>query len=274
MKIDFEGIKLNLIPDTEEIDHSKKTIILFHGFGGTANDWKFIFPSLHEDFQAIAIDLIGHGKSDAPSDSHFYFTESVTNQIREVIKSLNISAPILCGYSMGGRAALSYALQYPNEISALILESSSPGIIDKKERENRTLTDSRLSERLETIGIEKFFNEWYEQPLFNSIRNNTQLFEKLLKSKMEQNIIGIKKSLKYFSQGLMPSYWEQLNKISVPILLINGSLDQKYCDINKRIKSILGYSNWEIINRAGHNTHLEKPDEFIKLVNKFLKGLS
>ncbi|KUO63691.1 hypothetical protein APF79_00350 [bacterium BRH_c32] len=274
MKIDFQGTKLNLISNTEGLDQSKKTILFFHGFGGTAYDWKFIFPSIPENFQAIAIDLVGHGKSDSPTDTHFYYSESIISQIREVIKSLNVTTPILCGYSMGGRIALGYAIQYTNEISALILESSSPGIIDKKERKNRTLSDSRLSERLETIGIEKFFNEWYEQPLFNSLRTDTQLIEKLLGSKSEQNIIGIKNSLKYFSQGLMPSYWNQLNKISVPILLISGSLDQKYCNFNRRIKTILESAKWEIINGAGHNTHLEKPDEFIKLVNKFLKGFS
>ncbi|MDX9923161.1 MAG: 2-succinyl-6-hydroxy-2,4-cyclohexadiene-1-carboxylate synthase [Ignavibacteriaceae bacterium] len=274
MKIDFEGIKLNLIFESEEIDHSKKTIIFFHGFGGSANDWEFIFPLLPENFQVISVDLIGHGKSDSPTNIHFYYSESIINQIREVIKSLNVITPILCGYSMGGRIALGYAIQYPNEISALILESSSPGIIDKKERENRTLSDSRLAERLETIGIEKFFDEWYEQPLFNSLRKDTHRFEKLLNSKLEGNIIGIKNSLKYYSQGLMPSYWDQLNKIAVPLLLISGSLDQKYCNINKKIKSIIQSSSWEIINDAGHNTHLEKPDEFIKLVNKFLKGLS
>ncbi|MCK9281228.1 MAG: 2-succinyl-6-hydroxy-2,4-cyclohexadiene-1-carboxylate synthase [Melioribacteraceae bacterium] len=274
MKIDLKGIKLNLISDSGIIDPTKKTIIFFHGFGGAATDWKFIFSSLPSGFQALAIDLIGHGSSDSPIEAFYYSAESINSQIREVIKSIDITNPILCGYSMGGRVALGYAINYPKEISALILESSSPGIIEAKEREIRALADSRLSERLETIGIEKFFNLWYEQPLFNSLKSNLTLFEKTLKNKTKQNITGLRNSLKYFSPGLMNSYWNQLNKISVLLLLISGELDRKYCDINRKINSILDCSQLEIINGAGHNTHLEKPDEFIKLVNNFLKGLN
>ncbi|MFA7288761.1 MAG: 2-succinyl-6-hydroxy-2,4-cyclohexadiene-1-carboxylate synthase [Melioribacteraceae bacterium] len=274
MKIDLDGLKLNLILSSKSIDHSKKPIIFFHGFGGDASDWKFIFSSLPTGFQAIAIDLVGYGKSDSPAESCYYSAESITNQIREIIRSLKIVKPILCGYSMGGRVALGYTTKYPKDISGLILESSSPGITEEVEREIRALADSRLSEKIETIGIQKFFNEWYEQPLFHSLKSNPMLFEKTLKNKTKQNITGLKNSLKYFSPGLMPSYWNELNNISVPLLLISGSLDQKYCEINKRINSVLEASDWEIINGAGHNTHLEKPDDFIKLVNKFLKEFS
>ena len=44
----------------------------------------------------------------------------------------------LIGYSMGGRAALSYAVKYPEKLAGLILESTSAGIADEKLRRRKS----------------------------------------------------------------------------------------------------------------------------------------
>ena len=52
---------------------------------------------------------------------------------------------ILVGYSMGGRIALAYTVNYPGRVSSLILESSSPGLKSEDERTARRETDQSLS---------------------------------------------------------------------------------------------------------------------------------
>ena len=51
----------------------------------------------------------------------------------------------LCGYSLGGRLAISFAAKYPDMIQSLLLESTSLGIADRVEREERYQKDLNIS---------------------------------------------------------------------------------------------------------------------------------
>ncbi|MCK4727586.1 MAG: hypothetical protein KAT27_01560, partial [Desulfobacterales bacterium] len=57
----------------------------------------------------------------------------------------------------------------------------------------------------------------------------------------------------------------------MPVLLIAGDLDDKYKKIVYRIKDYLKDSQVHLIPEAGHNTHLEAPEEFWKTLAYFLK---
>jgi len=50
-------------------------------------------------------------------------------------------------------------------------------------------------------------------------------------------------------------------------------LDLKFTEIARTVLPVLQNGNLEIIHDAGHNTHLEKPEEFLKLINKFLQNI-
>ena len=133
MIIQYENIKLNLEHLTE-FDASKKNILFLHGFTGSANDWTSVFQKIDKRFNKLALDLIGHGKSSSPSSVNYYMADSLINQIDHVITHLRLKESILCGYSMGGRVALNFALAKPDLIKGLILESTSAGFKNGKEK--------------------------------------------------------------------------------------------------------------------------------------------
>ena len=132
MKLDVNGIKLNL-EHLNEIDPTKDYVLFLHGFTGSAEDWFPVFEQLSDKYNLIALDLIGHGKSDSPSDHSHYTTEAIVNQIKYIKDHLTSEKIFLAGYSMGGRVALSFAIAYPDDIKGLILESSSAGIKNDEE---------------------------------------------------------------------------------------------------------------------------------------------
>jgi len=79
--------------------------------------------------------------------------------------------------------------------------------------------------------------------------------------------------LRGFSSGKMTSLWDELSNLNFPTLLITGSMDIKYEFIASRMTKIFPISEHATLQNAGHNVHLEKPKEFIKLVNNFLEKL-
>jgi len=255
----------------------KETTIVFllHGFTGSANDWLEIIPNLKKKFSYVAVDLIGHGQSNAPNELEHYKTPSMIALLDEILKHLTKERFILIGYSMGGRAALSYAAQYPDKLSGLILESTSAGIADEKLREERRLHDEKIVEIIEKKPIEEFFKFWMNQDLFTSLHSIPE--EKLLKAKaakLENNKLGLINSLRGFGTGVMPPLHEHLNSIKCKTLLITGELDYKFSKINQELTKRIINSHHEIVKDSGHIVHFEKPDIFVEVVNGFLEEFS
>ncbi len=277
MKINFRDIVLNVEIFSRRDGFSRKNnsgnlILFLHGFTGSSEDWKNIAGKIDKRFSLAALDLIGHGKSQSPEDENFYSAGSISEQIKQTAAELTDKKIILVGYSMGGRAALSFASKYHEKIHALILESTSPGITSENLRADRVRSDEELAKFILKNPIEIFVDRWMNIDLFNSQKN---LPRKILKSerekKLRNNPVGLANSLKGFGSGKMPPLFDKLENINIKTLLISGELDKKFTTINNNMLKFFPFAENHIIKGAGHNTHLEKPDDFTTVVNNFLK---
>ena len=268
-------IKLSSISLNVEVYPSKNPstdfIFLLHGFTGSSGDWKQIVPSICSQFNLAAVDLIGHGMSDSPEDVSFYSSKSIVEQITELIKYFTGGKIILAGYSMGGRAALSFAVKHPEMLKGLILESTSAGIEEKSLRTARSNSDNELACYIESHSTGKFIDYWMNIDLFASQKNLPE--EKLnavRSSKLKNNRTGLANTLRGFSTGKMPLLLDQIKKIKCKTLLITGDLDTKYTLINSELLKQFPAAEHVIVKNAGHNIHLEKPEDFIRVINSFL----
>jgi len=271
MTISFKNINI-YFEHISEFDWQRKSIIFLHGFTGSANDWKNVATNFNKRFNKVAIDLIGHGKSSSPANIEFYKIDSVVEQIEEVINYLRIKEFILCGYSMGGRVALSYAVKKPNIVKGLILESSSSGIKKIKEREVRKKNDDELAEYILNNPIEDFINKWLDQEIFGTIRRfSNEKIKRIKEEKTKNSRIGLANSLRGFGTGIMPYLDKELKRLNIPVLLLSGQLDSKFTKLNVELNKLIPKSKHVSIQSAGHNIHLEEPSKFIKAVNKYLK---
>ncbi len=275
MKIEVNNISINVLIDESKLDQNKIPILFLHGFTGSAYDWDFILDKLTDNFLPFAIDLVGHGKSSSPSEQIKYNTESIIKIIDGVINHLGFKKVIICGYSMGGRASLSFACSSPKKILALILESSTAGLKNKSEKDKRVRDDNILSLIITEKGIDYFIDYWMNLPLFKTLSIlPINKFEQIVKRKLKNNKIGLANFLKGFGTGIMPSYWNRLNLIKSPVLLVSGNLDKKFTKINYRMKELFPVVKHERVDNCGHVVHLEKPEEFIILINDFLQELN
>lgn len=97
-------------------------LVMVHGAYGFAEDFAAsLMPQTAERFRSIAIDRPGHGYSDAGQTEDSATPDGQARYLRSALDSLDVEKPILLGFSYGGAVALSYALQYPDRVAALVL---------------------------------------------------------------------------------------------------------------------------------------------------------
>ena len=273
MTIDTGSVKLNFEALRED-KKVKNSLFLLHGFTGSSADWENVAFLFDSKFNIYAIDLIGHGKSESPSDISLYNVESQTDQVKSIIEKLKGEKNVLIGYSMGGRLSLAFALKFPELLNGLILESSSAGISNEQEREKRKETDFQLADMILNKPIQDFITSWMDQELFGTLKRfSNSKIDQIKKEKYKNNRTGISNSLRGFSTGVMPHYGNQLKSLNIPVLLLSGQLDSKYTKINSGLQKKFSKAKHSVIKTSGHNTHLEEPQNFIHVVNKFLQKI-
>ncbi len=274
MIFELAGLKLN-VEFFHSAENDKPPLLFLHGFTGSSEDWKPITAKIDKSFPTIGIDIIGHGESDSPENEELYTAEAIANQLNSIIELITKGKVILVGYSMGGRAALNFTVKYPEKVSALILESTTPGIKDNKLRKERIKNDNDIIQFIRTHSIREFIDYWTGKEIFNTQKRFSEEKRNRIKElKLKNNPVGLANSLLGFGTGKMFPLFEQLKEIKCKTLLITGELDTKFTNINMEIVNLLPDAEHKIIKNAGHNIHLEEPERFINEANQFLSSLT
>ena len=246
-------------------------ILLLHGFTGSGEGWQEFMPYWEGHSMAIAPDIIGHGKSDSPVELTSYQIEVVAQNLNALLEHLQIEKTDILGYSMGGRLALTFAVKYPEKVRRLILESSSPGLSTEEERKARRIQDEKLALQIKEQGIQQFVEYWENIPLFQSQKQLPESVRtSIRKQRLSNNEVGLMNSLNGMGTGVQPSWWNALEQLQLPTLLITGEKDEKFCRIAKQMAESLKNSKWVSIMECGHAIHVEKPDIFGTMVSEFL----
>lgn len=243
-------------------------ILLLHGFTGDSQDFNPIISLLSQSYCCLAVDLPGHGKTQVSGDETYYNMSNTAQASIELLDDLQIDKCLLLGYSMGGRLALYMTLHFPDRFEKVVLESASPGLKTEKERSHRIQADFYIAQKLENSNFKEFLYNWYDRPLFQSLKNSPN-FDRLIETRLANNPIELAKSLRNMGIGNQPSLWEKLAQNQIPLLLLAGEYDDKFQAINAEIASLCPAASLKIVPKAGHNVHFENIDRFVALVRQF-----
>lgn len=232
-------------------------MLLAHGFTQTAQSWSVVqhlLSSLGLD-EADAVDLPGHGlASDVRSDlwGSADYMVAVGGRTTYV------------GYSMGGRVSLHAALAHPQAVERLVLIGATAGIDNADVRAQRRTDDELLADRIETIGVEAFIDEWLQNPLFSGLTPG----QAMRLDRLRNTADGLASSLRLAGTGTQTPLWDRLSEISCPVLLLVGQHDQKFSAIAEQMATALPDAELRTIVGAGHSVHLEQPERTVNaLVN-------
>src|SRR5688572_1295980 len=224
-------------------------IVALHGFTGRPGNWREVTP-------AMELALSGHGVAVPPG---WRFDDEV-DRIAALLG--DIDEPVhLCGYSMGGRVALSVAARFP--VARLTLVGAHPGLADESARAERRQRDEVWCRLLEERGIEAFVRAWEDQPMWRSQADlPPPVRERQRRERLAHDPHQLAAALRALGLGAMPPC--ELERLRGPVDLIAGALDQTYTDFAHRMAARIPGARVSIISRAGHNVVLERPDAILE----------
>jgi 2-succinyl-6-hydroxy-2,4-cyclohexadiene-1-carboxylate synthase len=235
------------------VSPNQDTIVLLHGFTQNSGCWGPFAEMLaiETGCEIVAIDAPGHGATPAQHDNVDLWDAA------RLIAEAGGSAHYV-GYSMGGRMGLHVALEHPQLVRSLTLIGATPGIEDPGERGSRKASDAKLAERLLSMGLETFLNEWLAQPLFAGLSDAVAHRQE----RMQNRASGLAASLQHCGTGSQDNLWPRLQELATPLGVVVGSDDAKFFGIAKTMTERLAegvVANVTSIDGARHSVHLEQP---------------
>lgn len=263
------GLRLNV-----ECGGEGPPLLLLHGFTGSTISWAPLAPAL-DGFATVAVDLPGHGRSSTPADPARYALPRLADDLVRVLDALHVERTAVFGYSMGGRAALQFALAHQDRVAALVLESASPGIADDAERAARVASDLALADEIERGGVASFVDHWERLPLWASQASLRASVRGRLRAQRLTNVAsGLANSLRGAGAGVELPVLDRLGQQRAPALLVAGEQDTRYVAHAEAMAAAMPDARVVIVPGVGHAVHLERPDVLVDVVRHFLHGVT
>mmetsp|Transcript_36441 Transcript_36441/g.35298 ORF Transcript_36441/g.35298 Transcript_36441/m.35298 type:complete len:296 (-) Transcript_36441:257-1144(-) len=118
----------NFIRTIQVGDKKHQTLVLVHGFGGSAAMFYKIMKPLAEKFRLVLIDIIGMGGSSRPDFKHITDPTEADEFFIKYFESWrqsmgNLTDFILAGHSFGAYLAGNYACRHPQHVKKLLMLS-------------------------------------------------------------------------------------------------------------------------------------------------------
>jgi len=253
-------------------------LVLLHGGGECALAWRWVLPDLARRFRVIAPDFPGSGGSDRPTTG--YTVAMLGEFVGGFLDALGIQRAAVVGHSLGGLAAMQFALRDPARVSALALVASAglgreihpllkslclPGLGDWATAWAITPLGQLQRVGWRALGsfsrLERAPIGWFVDQLWLGIYPRI-LWDQLLLSRV---LIG--------QEGQKEVLLDRLPNISVPTLIVWGESDQILPVAHARAAAgRIRHSRLVIVPDCGHMPHIERPEAFLDAVISFLEG--
>ena len=307
--IETNGIKMHIAEQGEG-----PLVVLLHGFPESWYSWRHQLPALAEaGYHAVAPDVRGYGRTDAPEAIESYSMRTMTADIVGLLDALGEQTAVVVGHDWGSPIAWSCALLYPERFSALAMLSVPYG----------PRAPAPPTQLFKQVFADNFFYMLYfqepgvaEAELEADVRKSMRVFLHAVSGEAPEGALAPKQKDATFLEGMpeperLPSWlteadvdyfvgefertgfrgglnryrnmdrdWEELPqlagaKIQQPSLFIAGERDPVAAFTNAAAlnENVPNLRNVVMLPGCGHWTQQERPAEVNAALIEFLKGL-
>lgn len=240
----------------------KPPMIVLHGMLGSSRNWLSTGRDLAKHFHVFALDARNHGKSPhAPAMSY----EAMVVDLLGWMDAQGLAKAVIVGHSMGGKTAMLMACRHPGRVERLVVVDIAPKDyywvahrgeflamteLDLGSLQSRQEAEMRFEARVDNLGMRKFLATNLERAPEGGWRwivNVPALTEAL--PVMEKN-------------SLKPG-----DIFAGPTLFILGGRS-RYAEPRDHdlIRQHFPAAKIETIADSGHNPHMDKREDFVRLV--------
>ena len=249
-------------------------LVFIHAALLNSDLWSQEVETFSDLFQCVAYDLRGHGRS-GPSDLKRYSVGTFAEDLAEILDALELRRPILCGLSIGGMIAQTFAAKYPERARALIL--CDTGISTRHYLSDRLFNQAvgLITPTATLLGVPEFRrftrvinqlfgdHSWVAQTerSINFVQDAVRMVE-------PQEVIKIITAIRKFDST--PLY-----RPKIPALILNGEGDSPFILRHAKIlQQAYPGAAYRIIPKAAHLANLDNPEIFDLVMLEFLTELA
>lgn len=264
---DSKGVKIRYVTEGKG-----DPVVLIHGWMSDASMWGRLDTNpATKEYQLIAFDCRGHGKSDKPHDADKYGVAMADDVVR-LLDHLKLEKAHLIGYSSGAFIAGKVAATHPDRVLSVVYAGQAPlvtrpksDVVEKPSGPNEVEVFAKAVEEGKGLGA-----------YIKAVSPGGDKLTDEQADKIAKVLYGGKDvkafALAGMSFGDLEVSEEQLKKCKAPLLFVHGA---KESDLVKnrvaRVHKQLGRGEVKLIEGGDHITTLAKP-EFGAALNEFLKA--
>lgn len=213
---------------------SVQSVVFLHGLGEGPGVWDAQRAALPSGFEGVAVDVFeGAGSGVAPA---FSLEGAATLVVRDLDR-LGIEQAHVCGLSLGAMIALQLALDHPKRVRSLVLAAGQV-------RPPRVL-----------MAVQSAVMRLLPSSVFEKQGAAKDVMLPVLKAVSRVDFSA------------------RLASVSVPTLVLCGSKDRPNLPAARQLAQGIRGAQLHIIPGAGHQSHVQAPDEFSRVLGAFLTGV-
>ncbi len=247
-----------------EVEGSGAPLVLLHGTPGTLvthwRQWGYV-AALSPDYTLILIDQRGHGRSDAPHESHAYTSERRVGDVVAVLDQLGIDHAHIWGYSMGGLTAFYMAMHAPGRVASVIIGGQGTSPIPEGAAD-------QWAERIRAGGVPWFVETWEA-----GLRAAGEALPEAVREELQR--LDVEAQAAVASAFSRAGIAEACQSLTMPALLYCGDAD-RFADHDSMKEAAAVMPNATFVSLPGldHLPALVRTDLVIPFVQDFLQQVA
>ncbi len=264
-------------------------VLFIHGLGSSGYiEWRFNLEAVAERHRVYAPDLPGFGRTEKPRAR--YGVPYFTRFIERYMQARGLSSAAVVGTSLGGRIALELALEHPRRVSRLVLVNALGFGRPNVHMSYGLVTIPRLGEAVMNMARDAL--QWAPSGMIRRVAGRLSGASHDLKRTMDDAYLDNLREL-YSAEGYHDAYLatvrslvspralfgghhdatERLKELKMPVQLIWGADDPLFpLSHADRAHALIPGSKLAVIQGAGHTPQAERPEEFNRVLRRFLEA--
>ncbi len=259
----------------ENNNAQKEVIVLLHGFPGTHTGLLDLANYLGNEYRVILPDLPACGQSEPlKKESNL---KNYSDWLNDFLKHISVRKAIIIGHSFGARLALTFNVNYPDQVAQLVLITPMvevSGLITRLSSLYYIIAEMLPTRLQKELISNKYYKEAIDVILFKSmgIKKRHMLTKRGIR---ELKNVNVRVHAELFNEFYKFSLIPIGKKIKTKSLIIAGDLDE-IAPLNsvRKFASQSHAFELKVVKRAGHFVPLEKPLAIAKIIKSWLAHYS
>ncbi len=244
----------------------KNPLIFINDFSFDLNMWNFFVPLLAEFVTVFRFDNRGSGRSSSPMGP--YSIKEMAEDLIFLMDKASIKKADMIGLSMGSAILQSIAIYFPERLGQAVMLAPFDHFPMATFLELRNSLDMLKGDVSSKLVVQKMLPWLYSVDFLSEPEQVAKVIENMENAPYPQTLVGFEAQL-----GALFAFDERKNleKIENNVLLIAGERDlYTPLYLAKNLSKYLKNSRLEIFSKAGHMLHLERRNQIVELILKWL----